>query len=168
MICCSLDHFGHAAENNRFRLNSLNFRPRFSLTLLTSWVLMIVPPNPHSSICLMQASLHWNSHILYLWSLIIWSMPLDHMQKLSRLCLLDISAAFDTIDVDILITRLSSWFWIHSSILNCYLSSRSFRVKCDKVFSSGCISSCGVPEGFVLGPLLFIIPHTALSSPHFL
>jgi len=56
-------------------------------------------------------------------------------QKLSIcLCLLDLSAAFDTIDHDILITCPSSWFGIHGSVLNwfkSYLSSRAFRVKCD-------------------------------------
>jgi len=38
------------------------------------------------------------------------------LQKLSCLCLLDLPAAFDTIDHNILITRLSSWFGIHGSV----------------------------------------------------
>jgi len=45
-------------------------------------------------------------------------------QKLSCLCHLDLSAAFDTIDHNILITRLSSWFGIHGSVLNWFKSYR--------------------------------------------
>ena len=74
-------------------------------------------------------------------------------QKVSCLCLLDLSAAFDTIDHDILITRLSSWFGIHGSVLSwfkSYLSSRCFRVKCETDLSSWYTSSCGVPKALSL------------------
>ena len=88
-------------------------------------------------------------------------------QKLSCLCLLDLSAAFDTIDHNILLARLSSWFGIHGVAVKwfkSFLSFRSFRVKCDKIFSSLYTSLCGVPQGSVLGPLLFILNTTPLSS----
>ena len=88
-------------------------------------------------------------------------------QKLSCLCLLDLSAAFDTIDHNILLARLSSWFGIHGVALKwfkSFLSSRSFRVKCDKNFSTLYSSLCSVPQGSVLDPLLFILYTTPLSS----
>ena len=39
-------------------------------------------------------------------------------QQISYLCPLDLSAAFDVIDHNILITRLKFWFGIHDSVLN--------------------------------------------------
>src|SRR6218665_899571 len=57
-------------------------------------------------------------------------------QQVSCLCLLDILAAFDTIDHSILLQRLSSWFDVsacHCStlvpIIQSYLSTRSFSSK---------------------------------------
>jgi len=87
-------------------------------------------------------------------------------QKISCLCLLDLSAAFDTIDYSILI-RLPSWFGFHGSVLNwfkSYFSSRSFHVKCHSSFSSYRISSRGVPQGSVLSPILFIMYTTPFST----
>ena len=90
-------------------------------------------------------------------------------QKVSCLCLLDLSAAFDTIDHNILINRLSSWFGIHGSVLSwfkSYLSSRSFRVKCDNNLSSFHTSACGVPKALfsALYSSSCTIPHSALLS----
>ena len=72
-------------------------------------------------------------------------------QKVSCLCLLDPSAAFDTIDHNILLTCLSSWFGIQGSALDwfkSYLSSRSFRVKCKNNFHSCHTCSMWCPSRF--------------------
>ena len=121
--------------------------------------------NPHQSAYCKHHSTE--TSLLYIYNHFINAIG---SQKLSCLCLLDLSAAFDTIDHDILITRLSSCFGIQGSVLNwfkSYLSSRTFHVKCDNYFSSSfaCVSG---PQGSDLGPLLFIMytspPSTLISS----
>jgi len=87
-------------------------------------------------------------------------------QRVSALVLLDLSTAFDTIDHNILLNRLNSYFGISNSafsLLSSYLRNRSQSVVVDNEFSSKLPLLRGVSQGFVFGPLLFSLYITPLS-----
>ena len=78
----------------------------------------------------------------------------------SLLILLDLSAAFDTLDIDTLIRRLQWTFGIDGSALDwirSYLTDRSQFVRVGESKSGKVACEFGVPQGSVLGPILFTL-----------
>ena len=76
------------------------------------------------------------------------------------LVLLDLSAAFDTIDHSILLSRMQSVLGVKGSALQwfkSYLLGRKQRIKINDDFSENQEILWSVPQGSVLGALLFLI-----------
>ena len=73
--------------------------------------------------------------------------------------LIDLQKAFDTNDHKILIEKMSCLGFHESTIrwYKYYLTNRCFIVNVGKDFSSPGKLSCGVPQGSILGPLLFLL-----------
>ena len=77
-----------------------------------------------------------------------------------RLCLLDLTAEFDTVDHELLLARLERTFGVRSRVLAWFKSYVTGRTYC--VIYAGASSSikqviCSAPHGSVLGPLLFLL-----------
>ena len=78
--------------------------------------------------------------------------------ELTTLVLLDLSAAFDTIDNSTLLNCLQSWFGVYGTVLKWftyYLTNRVQSIKIGSTLNESCKLLFGVPQGSVLDPLLF-------------
>ena len=90
---------------------------------------------------------------------------------MTGMILIHLQKAFDTIDHDILLKKLSGiGFSNHTSgWFKSYLSNQLFRVNLENCYSDPSNITCGLPQVSVLGPLLFVIyvndiPHAVKSN----
>ena len=87
-----------------------------------------------------------------------WKKSLDSKKEVITM-FLDLSKAFDTVDHQLLIHKLK-FFKFKSSLIKLienYLTDRSIRVNINNTLSKKKSITVGVPQGSVLGPLLFIM-----------
>ena len=93
-------------------------------------------------------------------------------KNLCLLVLLDLTAAFDTIDHEILLNRLKKSFLVSGTVLTWfepYLTNRFYCVKVRNETSQNLPLIYGVSQGSVLGPVLFNMytkPLSALIGKH--
>jgi len=79
--------------------------------------------------------------------------------QIGALVLLDMSAAFDTVDHHLLLRVLQHRFSVNNSALawlNSYLTDRTQTVHVNDSISKVVNLSCGMPQGSSLGPKIFI------------
>ena len=88
-------------------------------------------------------------------------------QEIACLVLLDLSAAFDTVNSGRLLQRLTNLFGITGTVetwIASYLTDQTQKVKVGSSESSLVTPKHGVQQGSVLGPILFILYTTPLGQ----
>ena len=87
-----------------------------------------------------------------------WAYDIDR-GNINAVVFLDLKKAFDTVDHEILLSKLNKYGIedMENKWFKSYLNNRN-----QKCFVNGCLSqnrslACGIPQGTILGPLLFIL-----------
>lgn len=89
----------------------------------------------------------------------------DHIRKewdkgnLTGMVVLDLQKAFDTVNHEIMLGKLKAIGLSNNSVkwFDSYLTNRTQVVDIDGIYSTTKEIKCGVPQGSILGPLLFLI-----------
>ena len=78
---------------------------------------------------------------------------------MTGMILIDLQKAFERIDHDVLLQKLYAIGFSKHTVnwFKSYFFNRSFLVNLENNFSQPASISCGVPQGSILGPLLFLI-----------
>ena len=87
-----------------------------------------------------------------------WAYNIDNV-NVNAVMFLDLKKAFDTVDHEILLSKLNAYGikGIAGSWFRSYLNERNQKCFVNGCFSKSRLLRCGVPQGTILGPLLFLI-----------
>ena len=95
---------------------------------------------------------------------ILWAMEL---QKVTSLMTINLSAAFDTVDQNILLSILGIKFSVHDTFLawfESYLKPRYCMMNVREAYSLKWELVCSVPQGILGGPSLYIVYASTMQS----
>ena len=95
--------------------------------------------------------------MLRIWSDVLMAADARHVTVLG---LLDLTAAFDCVDHGLLLMRLERTIGLTGGVLNwmrSFITDRTLQVSYDGRLSSTCSVYYGVPQGSVLGALMFVL-----------
>ena len=86
-----------------------------------------------------------------------WAYNIDK-GKINALVFLDLKKAFDTVNHDVLLSKLNNYGIkdIPHKWFTSYLDKRTQKCSINGSLSQSCLLSCGVPQGTILGPLFLL------------
>ena len=88
-----------------------------------------------------------------------WYLNLDRKMFINLVVLIDLKKAFDTVDHQIILRKLELYGIKGQSLtlLKSYLTNRKQKCQIKNSFSSERLIKCGIPQGSILGALLFLL-----------